>query len=515
MSDALADARDLPPGPAKVAELDAVVAAADRAGDLRLGFEARLDLIDACLDAAEPARVLGLFAWCRAAADREPLLFSDTELALLRYYHLWAVGTFRASPGVGRAEAEALLDDLERRFREDQRPLFAVHRMRAEMADHLGDLPAARQWLALCGPELPDAEWFSEGQPGDAGFCPSCYPADRAFLYSAWGDWQAAVDAAEPVLRVGAACPEQPERALAALMIPYLHLGRLDEAASAHLRAYRRHRLDRASFPLLADHLRFCALAGLAGRGVDLLTTHLGDLDDPYDELSAMRFAAAGTLVCRRATAEGLGDRRVHRPPHGDRPAADLSVRELGTVLAAVAATLAARFDARNGTDHQSRLVGDWLAALPVAGGGAIRLDDLDDTPLRPLTLEAIGEVLDARGDHFTVDEDGMVGGRWPGAYIQFERLGERREILQVRVVAERRLPANRLVEAYEFCNAWNHDKLMPKAFVHDAGEDQLLLAGEVTTDLEHGATTGQLASLINAAIATGTAFAAAVADLP
>jgi hypothetical protein len=160
-------------------------------------------------------------------------------------------------------------------------------------------------------------------------------------------------------------------------------------------------------------------------------------------------------------------------------------------------------------------LVGDWLAELPVAGGGVIRLDDVDHLPLRPLTLEAIGEVLDARGDHYTVDEDGLVGGRWPGAYIQFERLGERREILQVRVVAERRLPASRRVEAYEFCNAWNHDKLMPKAFVHDAGEDLLLLAGEVTTDLEHGATTGQLASLVNAAIATGTAFAAAVADLP
>ena len=228
-----------------------------------------------------------------------------------------------------------------------------------------------------------------------------------------------------------------------------------------------------------------------------------------------MRFAAAGTLVCRRATAEGMGDRRMHRPPHGDRPAADLSVRELGTVLAAVAATLAARFDARNGTDHQSRLVGDWLAELPVAGGAAIRLDEIDDSRSRPLTLEAITEVLDARGDHFTVDEDGLVGGRWPGAYIQFERLGERREILQVRVVAERRLPASRLVEAYEFCNAWNHDKLMPKAFVHDAGEGQLLLAGEVTTDLEHGATTAQLATLINAAIATGTTFAAAVAELP
>ncbi|MDG4823682.1 YbjN domain-containing protein [Asanoa sp. WMMD1127] len=515
MSDALAAARDLPPGPDKVAELDAVVTAADRAGDVRLGFEARLDLIDACLDAAEPARVLGLFAWCRAAADREPMLFTDTELALLRYYHLWAVGTFRASPGVGLAETQALLADLERRFEQDKRPLFATHRLRAEIADHLGDLAAARDWLARCDAELPavpDADFFTDGQAGDTGFCPSCYLADRAFLHAAWGDWAAAVEAAEPVLRVEASCPEQPDRALAALMIPYLRLGRFDEAAQAHLRSYRRHRLDRASFPLLADHLRFCALAGLAGRGVDLLETHLGDLDDPYDELSAMRFAAAGTLVCRRATAEGLGDRRLHRPTHGDRPAADVTVRELGTVLASVAATLAARFDARNGTDHQSRLVGDWLAELPVVTSGAIRLDD---APLGPLTLEALVEALDARGDHYAVDEDGLVGGRWPGAYIQFERLGERREILQVRVVAERRLPASRLIEAYEFCNAWNHDKLMPKAYVHDTGEGELLLAGEVTTDLEYGATAGQLATLVNAAIATGTTFAAAVADLP
>jgi len=510
MSEALADARDLPPGPGKLAEIEAVVAAADRAGDVRLGFEARLDLIDACLESAESARVLGLFAWCRAAADREPMLLRDAEHAMLRFYHLWAVGTFTASPAVSRAETDALLDDLERRWREDNRPLFAVHRLRAEIADHVGDLAAAREWLARCDAALPgsdEPEWYDDGDP--AGFCPACYPADRAFLRAGWGEWQAAVDAAAPVLRGEAGCPEQPERALAATMIPLLHLGRADEAGAAHLRAYRRHRLERAAFPLLADHLRFCALAGLAGRGVELLETHLGDLDEPPDERSAMRFAAAGTLVCRRATAEGLGDRRVHRPPFGDRPAEELTVRELGTVLASVAATLAARFDARNGTDHQSRVVGDWLAELPVAG---VRLEE---EPLSPLTLESITDVLDARGDVYAVDEDGVVGGRWPGAFIQFERLGERREILQIRVVAERRLPAARLAEAYEFCNAWNHDKLMPKAYVHDDGEGQLFVAGDVTTDLEHGVTPAQLAALVNAAIATGTTFAAAVGDLP
>ena len=42
-------------------------------------------------------------------------------------------------------------------------------------------------------------------------------------------------------------------------------------------------------------------------------------------------------------------------------------------------------------------------------------------------------------------------------------------------------------MDAYAFCNAWNHDKLLPKAYVHDTGQGDLILAGDITTDLEHG----------------------------
>jgi electron transfer flavoprotein alpha/beta subunit len=56
---------------------------------------------------------------------------------------------------------------------------------------------------------------------------------------------------------------------------------------------------------------------------------------------------------------------------------------------------------------------------------------------------------------------------------------------------------------------------LLPKAYVHDTEEGELIIAGDVTTDLEHGVSGPQLATLVNATVATGAAFADAVADLP
>ncbi|BCB87736.1 hypothetical protein Psuf_050490 [Phytohabitans suffuscus] len=134
---------------------------------------------------------------------------------------------------------------------------------------------------------------------------------------------------------------------------------------------------------------------------------------------------------------------------------------------------------------------------------------------MAPLSVQGITTALDDRGDRYYVDEDGTVGGQWGKGMLTFDRMGEQGEILHVRVVAQRRLPADRLMEAYAFCNAWNHDKLLPKAYVHDTGQGDLILAGDITTDLEHGVAAPQLGVLLHAAIVTSAQFADEVADLP
>ncbi|MGW5671692.1 YbjN domain-containing protein, partial [Micromonospora sp. NPDC003776] len=325
-------------------------------------------------------------------------------------------------------------------------------------------------------------------------------------------------------------CTEQPERALAAGLLPWLRTGAATRAARAHVRAYRRHRRERSAFPLLAAHLRFCALGGHVAHGLAVLAEQLPRLDHPADDLSAMEFAAAGSLLCALAVEAGLGDRRIHRPGHGPRPAAEVDVATLGGHLQALATTLAGSFDARNGTGHQSGRIASWLAERPLAEPAPLPAEDeldgdAEDDPaepgppgeeeVTPLSLALLTAALDARGDAYAVEPDGTVIGRWGAAVIQFRRLGQQGEILHARAVGTRRLPATRRAEAYAFCNAWNHDRLLPAAYVHEPGDGALVLAADVTTDLAHGVAPAQLAVLVTAAVSTGVAYAEAVAALP
>ncbi|MGI5215534.1 YbjN domain-containing protein [Plantactinospora sp. CA-290183] len=516
---ALEEARDLPDDETKITELDRITAHADAAADVRLGFAARLALIEAHHQHPERWRMVAPFEWCLAAFDRDPTLFDPSDAQLLRWYHRWAVGALRGDSRVGLARTEALLSDLERRLRSLAASPRAGYGLRCGLADHVGDETAARRWLD---------RWRSAPRDAD-GDCVGCEPVAQARLLAGWGRWAEAVEAAEPVLTGVLTCPDQPERALGTLLLPYLRLGRYEEAAQAHVRAYRRHRHERDAFPFLADHLRFCALTGHHERGLEILARHLDRLDRPYDEGSAMEFAAAGALVCRLAGTAGLDRYAIHRPGYGDRRAADLTVAALGAELLATTQDLAGRFDARNGTNHQSGRMAAWLAERPLGDPPALPDDGpVDDwatpgrippdgrrEPVGPLSVEAIVAILRDRGDQHVVEPGGAVRGRWGDAVIQFERTGQRGEILHVRVIAVRRLPPGRLADAYEFCDAWNHDRLLPKAYVHDGGADGLILAGDVTTDLEHGVAASQLGILVDTTLATGAAFAAAVAALP
>ncbi|WBB70950.1 YbjN domain-containing protein [Micromonospora sp. WMMD812] len=509
---ALADARDRPDGPARLVELERIAARADASGDDRSAVDARLALIETALLHGERWRLVEPVRRCLAVLDRRPDLFADGEAEMLLRYQRYAVEALLSTPRVGLDQVRAV-DDLAGRL---GAAAEAVAELRCRIADHLGDEPTAREWY----------DRWSAAEPGPTGGCPGCAPARRAELLAGWGEWPAALAELREALDGVVECTDQPERALTAALLPWLRVGEAERAGTAHVRAYRRHRRERAAFPHLATHLRFCALAGHPGRALDILADQLPRLDHPGDDLSAMEFAAAGALACALAVEAGLGGRRVRRPAFGDRPPADLDVETLGTVLLGVATELAGSFDARNGTGHQSGRMAAWLAERPVDTPVPLPAEDdpADESPAEepepaeleptPLTLSLITAALDHRGDRYAVDDGGTVVGRWGAAVIQFRQVGERGEILHARTLATRRLPAARRAEAYAFCNAWNHDRLLPKAYVHDLG-DELVLAGDVSTDLAHGVAPAQLTVLLNAAVTTGVAYADAVAALP
>ncbi|EEP74046.1 hypothetical protein MCAG_04373 [Micromonospora sp. ATCC 39149] len=133
---------------------------------------------------------------------------------------------------------------------------------------------------------------------------------------------------------------------------------------------------------------------------------------------------------------------------------------------------------------------------------------------LRPLTDELIAAVLRHRGVTVAADPVGRLVGRWDDGLIWFLRIGAAGEILQVRTIAAPTFPIEYVPTLHAFCNAWNHDRYWPKAFVHVDDDGRALVCGEVIADLERGVTPHQLDQLLDCGISTGCQLAAAAGQL-
>ncbi|MFC7550813.1 hypothetical protein [Plantactinospora sp. GCM10030261] len=404
-------ARDLADGPDRVDRLTELAAEADAAGPPELALAVRVELLDALDRAGTGWRMPSVLRRCRSTVEEIDPGTADLLDHFQRRIVALAVGTLRITLDV----AYAMLADLERR---DPAGTPGLVGLRAELAAQAGDEPAATDallaWLTTTAPELittlPDIsirrtpanlmiDLAGQGVAGECAACVACRQADvladRATrpgtgpLTGRDAD-AAAIRVVEPVLAGRSQCPEQPERALAATVLPLLRLGRYAEAAAAHVTAYRRHRDELAAFPRMATHLRFCALAEHPARGLDILLAQRPRLAGAVDDRSRMEFAAAGTLVCRRTVGAGVTKAGATKAGVTKAGATEASATEasatvagsaasldpsdvasLGAELLATARDLADRFDARNGGDHQRRRLAGWWAEPPPATGPA------------------------------------------------------------------------------------------------------------------------------------------------
>ena len=280
-----------------------------------------------------------------AEYDRHPDRYQNWY-SLLLWHFKYVVSRADHVPGGSLDRTYAVLDDMQRRYQAGGHSLHAVYQYRWLVAEHIGDRQAADDWYA---------EWFTA--PWDEHLTASAVtPRAR---WRIW--WRGAVTKRRwrcpSRCSTAFTCTEQPQSILTELLVPYLRTG-LEQAVHAHRAAYRAQRDHRVNLTGIAEHLHFCAVTGNQVRGLELMERHLRWLERPPSPFAAMRFAAAAALVLRRLVDEGHGDHEVK--------GADATVAVLADRLAERATELAARFDHRNGTTHQSSLVEQLLTAEPL-----------------------------------------------------------------------------------------------------------------------------------------------------
>ncbi|GAA0808342.1 tetratricopeptide repeat protein [Spirilliplanes yamanashiensis] len=346
----LHEARQLPYGAAQIALVEQVLRHADAAGDRELAYAARIFATTAYVYGGEQGKSFVTFAWLLADHDRDPAPFHATWEHNLLWYFKYMVVALTKFPEVPLSRTYAVLDDMERRYREGGHSLQAVYKHRFLVARHVGDLDAAAGWYE---------RWLTTPRD-DLSDCAGCDPSAQVSWLAFQGRDDEAVALAEPVLAGRLTCTEQPQGILIGLLEPYVRTGRGDAAADAHRRAYRLVRGNVADLWDIGDHIAFCARTGNEHRGLEILQRHVDWLDRAPSPAAGMVFAASAALLLRRLAATGHGAVPVHRRSAGDTPAA-----ELGEELAAYATALAARFDARNGTGEQGRRVAERLGAAP------------------------------------------------------------------------------------------------------------------------------------------------------
>ncbi|MGS2807584.1 hypothetical protein [Nocardia sp. MW-W600-9] len=352
----LAQAGHMPYGDSKDALLEQVLRHAEAGGHTDLAFRARMRLIAAYAQGMSPAKLFVPFARCLADYDREPGAYEEWVAPALRWDFKFAVRAMTNFPEVPKDRALAALDQMEQRYRVEGQSLHAVHAYRHYVAKHLGDLTEAEHWYE---------RWCTTPRDENSD-CAGCDPTGKVAWLASRGRDAEAVELAAPVLRGELNCDEQPQLILTALLLPYLRTGQLDAARDAHRRSYRVLRTKPQDVSAIATHLEFCALSGNQARGLELLDRHLSWLDRSPNPSAAMDFAAAAALLLRTVADAGHGDTVVRRPAHLERPAAESTALTLQQELTAEALAIAARFDQRNGTAHQTELVHALLASTPI-----------------------------------------------------------------------------------------------------------------------------------------------------
>lgn len=340
----------MPFGAGQIAAVEEVVAHADAAGLRDLAFAARMLATNAYVQGGEPAKAFVTFSWCLADFDADPGRHDRAHALELLWHFKFAVRALTMFPDIPLDRTYAVLDDMERRYRDGGHSLYAVYSLRHLVARHVGDAAAAehwyQRWCVTPRDELSD--------------CPGCDPTRKVRYLVSCGRDEEAIALAEPVFAGRDTCVSQPQDMLVSLLVPYLRTGALDRAADAHRRAYLSHRQHLADLANIADHVEFCARTGNEARGLEIVERHLDWLDRPPSPYAAMEFASAAALVLSRLAGAGQADAPVRRR------GGEVSVAALGEQLTELATDLAARFDARNGTPYQSQRIDQRLAAQPL-----------------------------------------------------------------------------------------------------------------------------------------------------
>ena len=322
-------------------------ARAEEAGQPLLAYHARMDLIHEAVFHGHSEHAFDEFDWCLKFFDdnRAP----DWDPHPLLWVYKWMVQNSLDFPSISREKIAAMLDDMERRYLEAGNNLRAVHYLRMAAGMKMGHAEEAR---------INGEKWV-DSPPDDLADCAACEQQHRVNYHIFLREDEEALAAAEPIIKGEMSCAEIPHLTLSRIMLPFMRLGRSDEAVEHHRKGHRLVAQNKDYLQSIGEHLLFLVHRGELDRGLKMFQTHVSWALETSELEGRFRFCVAAALLF-----EALA--RSDDSPRGLRVPAEFPVQaDGGQYRPSVVARwleeerdeIARLFDERNGNDYYQQRI--------------------------------------------------------------------------------------------------------------------------------------------------------------
>ncbi|MFJ9771466.1 hypothetical protein ACIRVF_09490 [Kitasatospora sp. NPDC101157] len=380
------DAR--PYGRTRTVTAEELVDAAEQFEETGVRSMALLELMEAYEYDGERSKSPVVFARVLKLWDQDPDGFGEWARRQVFWRFKWVATALLDNPDVPLAAIRRWHTELRDRYRAAGFDLQPYYAQRYHLAAQTGvDVQDAYElWTARPRSELSD--------------CHACETRARARHFVEAGDDERALEILAPVLDGRSGCEQEPYLSQAAALLPLLRRGRSDEARSAHLAGYRYARGKAAMLAAVGQHIEFCALSGNEPRGLELLAENRDLFAVTGEPGARLEFLTGVEVLIAALAGAGHGSLAVSGPA-----GTAWTVDTLLVHLRGEADALAARFDARNGTDavgaaRRARLAAAPLLAEPLALG--VRATAAPELAPAPAVAPAARREVEPEPEDFT-----------------------------------------------------------------------------------------------------------------
>ncbi|MFK7818475.1 MAG: hypothetical protein AB8G99_07140 [Planctomycetaceae bacterium] len=334
--------------PAQVAVYEEAVRIADTLNDTSLAVDCRMELVTAATFSGADEKAMVAFAWVLARFDEDP---DCVDVYDLMWKYKWIINSVTSFPTVSLSRIRSMEDDMERRYLAAGYNLRAVHDVRADIAMETGEEERCREYFA---------KWKSIPRDFMAD-CLACEQSSEVRFMVHFGKYEDALETATPILSGEMRCSSVPETTYGHVLIPLMHLDRLDDARRYHELGYPLVAGNPDYIPTVSRHLAFMVRDGQMDAAVRCVEQHLPLLATIAMVDNRMEFYCTASALFRKLAASQT-DIAVHLPETLEIAEASNQYKavELADWFQGKADQMASQFDVRNGNRAVSEANSAW-----------------------------------------------------------------------------------------------------------------------------------------------------------